>query len=329
MDVGEKGQENSEIVKLKECLAELEQKKTQLQKSEELYRLLAENSMDAIWRLDDRLQFTYVSPNTKNIIGFEKDEIIGRSLFSILTPESSDIVQKGYAARSALQAEKQTWGSATYTVEAIHKDGHHVWVEVAVNPIFDADHQLIGYNGVSRDITERRKIEELIRCYAFRDPLTNLPNRRMFEEVLERSVEQNRQSDQPFAVMFLDIDGLKKVNDRYGHAFGDALLQVTAERFCHALRKEDFVARLAGDEFMAILPGIGDDCSVGLIANRLIESCRQPIAIGSETVTIGVSVGVSFFPADADNVVALMNYADHAMYRAKETGGAGYVCYSQ
>lgn len=260
-------------------------------------------------------------------MGYQPEEIVGRHLFGILVQESIDIVSQGYASRKALQDAGQRWGSSTYTVEVIHKDGHHIWAEVTVNPIFGDDNQLIGYNGITRDISARRNNEEVIRQYAFRDPLTNLPNRRSFEEELGRVIDQHRELNKSFAIMFLDVDGLKKVNDSYGHAAGDALLQVVADRICHVMRKQDFVARLAGDEFMAILPGIGDSCAVEHVANCLIENFHQTILIGAHKVRIGVSIGISFFPEDADSVIDLMSYADKAMYEAKKNGGSRYVCY--
>ncbi len=317
----------SEIDGLKRTIEELQRDKKNLLKSEEMYRLFVENSMDAIWRLDDQFRFVYISQATKEILGFQSEEIVGRHLFSILTPESIDIVKRGYASRQLQLAQGQNWESSIYTVEAIHKDAHHIWVEVTVNPIFGANNRLLGFNGITRDISERRRSEAVIRQHAFRDPLTNLPNRRQFEDALERAVAQNKQTEKSFAVMFLDIDGLKKVNDQYGHVFGDALLKVMATRIRHAVRKIDFVARLAGDEFMAILPESGESSTVGFIAARLIESCRKPIVIGKEKVSIGVSIGVSFFPADADNVQTLMDHADRAMYEAKKAGGSNYKCY--
>ncbi len=321
--------DNSEIETLKKMIAELQRDKEKLQQSEEMFRLLAENSMDASWMLDNQFRFVYVSPAAKAIFGLQSEEVVGRSLFSLLSRESSDAVKEGYAKRQLLQERRQNWESSTYTVEAIHKDGHRLWVEVTVNPIFDANKQLMGYNGTSRDISERRSREETIRRYAFCDPLTNLPNRRLLEDVLERTLEKNRQLCKAFAVLFLDIDGLKKVNDQYGHAFGDILLQAMANRFRHALRKKDFFARLAGDEFMALLPGIGDGISAKFIATRLINSCRDPIVIGTNKVRVGVSIGISFFPADADDVALLVKNADQAMYRAKEAGGSCYLCYGE
>ena len=318
-----------EIDVLKRRVNELEHEKNVLMKQEEMFRLFVENSMDAIWRLDEQLRFIYVSSATKSIIGFQNEEIVGQSLFSILTPASINSVKTGSSKRIPLQAAGLDWGSAIYTVEAIHKDGHHIWVEVTVNPIFDENKHLLGYNGVTRDISQRHKNEEILRQYAFRDPLTNLPNRRQFEDALSNEIVQKKHLDKSFAVMFLDIDGLKKINDHYGHVFGDALLKVVATRLRHSVRNVDFVARLAGDEFIAILPEIGDSEAVAFIAERLIESCRQPIAIGKITVSIGVSVGISFFPTDADTVARLINHADQAMYNVKSAGGNSFLCYCQ
>jgi len=322
-------QKSGEINELRKTVEELRRVKEKLQRSEERYRFLAENSVDVIWQLDDQFRFVYVSPAVKDILGYQTEEIIGRHLFSILVQESIKIVSQGIANRKVLKKTGQRWGSSTYTVETIHKDGRHIWAEVTVNTIFGADNRLIGYNGITRDIRERRKHEEVIRRYAFRDSLTNLPNRRSFETELGRVVIQHRKLDSPFAVMFLDVDGLKKVNDAYGHTVGDALLQGLAKRLCHVMRKQDFVARLAGDEFMAILPGIGDSCEVNRIITRLIDSFDQIIVIDAIKIKIGVSIGISIFPEDADNVNTLMNYADQAMYKAKKNGGSSYICYGQ
>ena len=320
---------NREIERLKKTVAELQSKQGELESHAEMFRLLAEYSMDGFWRLDQQLRFLYVSPAAQEIFGLPCEEVIGRPLFDFLTPESVAAVQQGYAKRQPLQEKKSSWESSVYTVEVLHQDGRRIWVEVAVNPIFDADNHLIGYNGITRDINERRLREEAMRRYAFYDPLTNLPNRRMFEEILGRSLEQNRPQDRPLAVLFLDVDGLKRINDQYGHGLGDILLQVAAERFRHAIRQQDFVARLAGDEFMVILQDIGDENAVALIADRLVDSCRQPISLAQHQVHVGVSIGISFFPTDADNVTTLMSHADQAMYRAKETGGDCFVCYGQ
>lgn len=327
MAVNDHTQVNSEMAELIKTVEELRRKNNELQEIAEMFRLITENSADGIWRLDANFCFVYASPSAVTLLGYTNEELVGKSLFSILTPESVEIVKRGYAQRQSLMVEKKNWGSSVYTVEAIHKDGHHMWAEVMVNPIFDESNHFAGYNGVTRDVSERHKNEQMMLRYAFRDPLTNLPNRRLFENALERTVAQNSKAHKQFAVMFLDIDGLKKVNDQYGHVFGDILLKVVANRIRHSLRREDFVARLAGDEFMAILPTLGNKMAVDFIASRLIEICRQPIAVGTEKLNFGISAGISFFPTDADTVAGLMDQADQAMYHAKKTGGNRYFCF--
>lgn len=314
-----------QLAELRQKCEKLEQIKEKLERSETMYRFLAEKSMDVIWQFDNHFRFLYVSPAVQIIFGYQAEELVGRSLFSILTPQSISEVKRGYDRVAPLQELGQTWESSTYTVEAIHKDGHHIWVEVTVNPIFGTDNRLLGYTGITRDISERRRNEEVIYHYAFYDPLTSLPNRRMFDAVLEQAVSSDTQFGSSFAVLFLDVDGLKKVNDVYGHAAGDSLLQVIGERMRHTVRKKDFVARLAGDEFTAILSG--DSGAAGLVATRLLENCHYPVVIGGHRITVGVSIGLSFFPADADNVTHLVHYADQAMYRAKKSGGGRYMCY--
>ena len=329
METNDKTPENQEMAELKRTVEELRRKNAELQEIAKMFYLITENSADGIWRLDPQFRFVYVSPAAQTLLGYQTEELIGKSLFSILTPESVEGVKQGYAQKQSLMAASKNWGSSAYTVEAVQKDGQHIWAEVMVNPIFDSQNRLTGYNGVARDISERHKNEEMMLRYAFRDPLTNLPNRRLFENALEHAVVQKGKAKKQFAVMFLDIDGLKKVNDRYGHILGDALLKIVANRIRRSVRKMDFVARLAGDEFMAILPELADGSAVGIIANRLIESCRKPISLGTNKVRISVSIGVSFFPEDADKVATLMDYADQAMYRAKKYGGGRLVCYAQ
>lgn len=318
-----------ELMALQEKCAALQKEKEELQRKAALYRFLAEKSTDIIWQLNDCFQFTYVSPAVHNIFGYRVEEIIGRSLFDVLTLQSGEDVRKSFAKRIALRDKRQTWEDSVYTVEAIRKNGACLWAEVSVSPIFDTDNQLKGYTGIMRDISERRRQEETICRYAFYDPLTGLPNRRLFDAVMERAVSRKTQFDDSFAVLFFDVDGLKKVNDVYGHTAGDALLQTIAQRLRGSVRKEDFVARLAGDEFTALLFGCANGSSVSFIVDRVIANCHLPIAIQGNQVCVGISVGISFCPTDAINVVDLLSYADQAMYKAKKSGGGRYFCYGQ
>lgn len=318
-----------QIDELQRTVDELCGANTELQESVKRYRFLAEHSIDVTWQIDSQFRFTYVSPTVEKMLGYRADEMLGRTLFSILTPESVDKIRRGYAERQYLQKNGHRWPSTTYEVAAMTSEGRLIWVEVSVNPVFDDVNRLIGYNGITRDVTERRRHQEIIRQYAFQDPLTMLPNRRLFQDELNRAIIRCRSLDQPLAVMFLDLDGLKEVNDGYGHAAGDRLLQTVATRLREAVRDGDIVARLGGDEFMIVLPGLGDIEAIDQVATRISAVCRQPIAIGDGAVEISASIGISFFPADANDIITLMNFADAAMYRAKETGRGNIVCYGQ
>ena len=314
-------QGTGETNEMDKMVQELRQVKEKLRRSEEMYRFLTEHSIDVIWCLDAQLNFVYASPAVIKVTGYQQNEIVGRPLFSILTPESVKVVCAGYAERKNLQQERQRWDGSTYTVQVVCQDGQLIWAEVTVNPIFDENDQLLGFNGITRDISERLKREELVRQYAFCDPLTKLPNRRSFEERLQQILAQHQSTASCFAVMFLDVDGLKRINDTYGHEGGDIILKEVAVRLCRSVRENDFIARLAGDEFMGIFPGLKERGAVSTITERLLESFQAEIALADTQVSVGVSIGISFFPQDADTVGRLMNYADQAMYKAKKSGG--------
>ena len=236
-------------------------------------------------------------------------------------------MQKKYEERKALPLEERNKQSFIYTVEAYHKAGYTLWLEVTVNPLLDSQKRSKGFIGVTRDISERRKNEKLMYQYAFYDSLTNLPNRRFFEAMLERAVGEGTKYKRFFAVLFMDIDDFKQVNDRFGHNTGDFLLQVLAERFRRTLRAKDFAARLAGDEFVAILSDLSEREEAYSIANRLLNYCLEPITREDSQVEIGISIGLSFFPDDAEGAADLIAYADHAMYAAKRSGGRTYLSY--
>jgi len=313
-------------IELQKMVDGLKRDKLEAQQNEERYRFLIENSVDSIWQVDEQLRVVYIAPTVEKLTGFRPDEMIGKRVLEFLAPDSVDIVQREFAdIKFGIEAMQQLEPSE-YAVKLKRKDGSFVWVETMNNPIFDADNHLRGFCGTARDINARRQREEGILRIAFQDSLTELPNRRRFETELEKAIMYARQRSEPLAVVFLDLDGLKKVNDAYGHAAGDAVLQVIADRLRIAVRRDDFVSRLGGDEFMVILPNVGDCDAVSPLSARLIEACSRPIYIGEKHVTMGASIGVCFFPLDADNVKALMNYADQAMYRAKESGGCR-VCY--
>jgi len=177
------------------------------------------------------------------------------------------------------------------------------------------------------DITEQKKNIEQAQHYAYHDPLTGLPNRRLFDDRLAVSIAQGKREDGKIAVAFLDLDKFKDVNDTFGHEGGDILLKEVANRLATCIREGDTASRIGGDEFVIILPNLRAYDEASIITKRILEKCKQPFYINNQEVKISASIGVSFFPQDGDDVTSLTRNADIAMYRCKEQGRDG-ICYS-
>ena len=177
-------------------------------------------------------------------------------------------------------------------------------------------------------IVKARQADEMTRLMAYQDSLTGLPNRRHFEEQLKKCLSYAQKSIAPLAIIFLDLDRFKEVNDRKGHAVGDQLLIEMARRFKKAVRSTDFVARLGGDEFMMILPQVGNMKTLLPIISAVFEVCDHPVAVEVSDIEIKVSAGISFFPQDGCEINVLMQKADQALYRSKERNGNTFSCYS-
>ncbi len=214
----------------------------------------------------------------------------------------------------------ETWcGDAT----ARRHDGVHVQLEVLVAPFGDGRFVL-----ALRDVSETRRLEERLGALAHRDPLTGLPNRRLFEDRLEIALAQAHRYRHRVALLFIDLDRFKQVNDSFGHAAGDELLRGVAERLSAAVREGDTVARLAGDEFTLLLPGIHYAEDLAAISRKLVESLRKPFRLQNRDVHVTASGGISLYPEDGEEGEALLKCADTAMYRAKERGRDNFQLFS-
>jgi diguanylate cyclase (GGDEF)-like protein len=199
------------------------------------------------------------------------------------------------------------------------RDPYPAWL--VLNAVRDAQGEISHYIAISLDISERKKNEQRIAYMAQHDALTGLPNRSLCQERLQMSIEQARRSGQRVAVLFVDLDRFKNINDSLGHHVGDGLLRSIASRLSTAVRPGDTVARLGGDEFVVILNGITDVEEIGKIVDqRLISLIRQPHHVDGAELHISCSVGVAVFPDDGDDIDRLMRHADVAMYQAKSTG---------
>lgn len=203
-----------------------------------------------------------------------------------------------------------------------HRDGHAFVEWISIDAIRDDSGAVTNYVGVFNDISSRKSRESELEWRALHDPLTALPNRSLLNDRLTQSLERARRDGLMVAVMTLDLDGFKAVNDSHGHDAGDRLLKSVASRLAESIRGCDTVARVGGDEFVVLCPAIESPRVGTMVADRMLESLKLPIDCGPQAVTIGASIGIAFYPLHGMDEASLLHRADEAMYEAKQTGKA-------
>jgi diguanylate cyclase (GGDEF)-like protein len=210
----------------------------------------------------------------------------------------------------------------------MRKDGTMRVVELSVSLILDATGHGAGFRNLVRDITERKKSEETIRRLAYHDPLTGLPNRLLFTDRLAMAITGAKRNRQHLAVMILDLDYFKDINDTLGHHIGDRLLQAVGSRLTELLRKGDTVARMGGDEFLILLPEINNVGVTTTIAQKIVDSFQTPLIVDEHRLHITTSIGIAIYPDVSDDVETLIKHSDIAMYRAKGSGRNNYQLFT-
>lgn len=304
-------------------LAELEEK-------ERNFRFITENSADVIWTMDIATgKFTYVSPSVYNLRGYTVEEVMTQSREELMTAESAE------RAFGALAHAIERWNAGirgdtrrVTEIDQPHKDGHLVPTEVVTTLHTNAEGQLTSIIGISRDITERKKAEEVIRNLAFYDSLTRLPNRRLLLDRLEQAIAQAKRKGISLALLFIDLDKFKPVNDLYGHETGDWLLQSVAQRMQCCLRESDTAARIGGDEFIVLLPEINNSADAMVVAEKIREILNQPFYMSNgQQLNISACIGIAIYPDHGLTEKQLMKNGDTAMYQAKESGGNKVLMY--
>ncbi len=311
-------------------ITERKQREQALRDSEKRYRLLAETVRDIIWTTDAELRFTYISPAAKSLLGYEVDEYTGRSVKEIMSPESFTVTLKALMEALAREgvAEAAPTEGEILELELVRQDGSTVWTESKVTFLRDVEGRPVGSLGVTRDITERKRAEEIVRHMAYHDPLTGLPNRLLFSEILDHELLRAQRNQHKVAVLLLDLDEFKSVNDALGHPVGDQLLKAVADRLRRSVRKADTVARMGGDEFMVILPEITRVEDAAKVALKVHDTFRKPFVLGDHRIRITGSIGIAIYPEDGTETESLMKNVDIAMYHAKGHGGNGYRYYA-
>ncbi len=302
-----------------------------LHDSQALYRLLTEDAQDVLWRTDARLVITYISPADERLRGFRADEVVGHHVFDMFNDEGVAVVKAMIARRAQDEASGTPVGFLNFEVQHRCKDGRLIWGEVMSKPDRDAQGEIIGYHGITREITERKRLEEQVRQLAFNDPLTRLANRRLMLEHLDQAMSASKRSHRHGALLFLDLDNFKPLNDQHGHGVGDLLLIEVAERLKACVREADTVARFGGDEFVVLLCELGTQhdeatAQAAAVAEKIRTRLAEPYGLQAapSAPAIGhqctASIGVAVFHGRDESQDSVIDRADAAMYQAKEEG---------
>jgi diguanylate cyclase (GGDEF)-like protein/PAS domain S-box-containing protein len=294
-----------------------------LRESETRFRDFAHAAGEYVWETDLDGRFIYVSSRVQSVWGYSDQELTGRKATEFMPPGEAERVTEWMRTN---MAPDRSFRDLEHMI--VTRNGDSRWLLVNAVGIFKSPTEQTGWRGTGRDVTDRKSAEARISYLATRDPLTELPNRVLFNDRLGQGIVAARRTGQSLALMFIDLDRFKNINDSLGHQVGDQLLKQVAARMLECIRKGDTLSRLGGDEFVVTLEGLQQAEDAAQVAGKVIKALSRQFEIGGHTLNTSCSIGISIFPLDAEDERALMKNADTAMYHAKEKGRNNYQFFS-
>lgn len=294
----------------------------ELEDSKARFRNFANSSCDWFWETDAEHRFTYFSDTFERATGENPHHLIGRTRADLMKDRDCE----GNEEHRELLTRHQPFQDFEYWIDL--PNGATRCFRVGGVPVFGRRNDFRGYQGVGSDITVRKELEERIARLAMVDALTNLPNRAAFEDALQRAAARNERHGSATAILYLDLDGFKAVNDTLGHAAGDELLREVSLRLRKCFRTEDMVARLGGDEFAALVTVDPQDAyrQAEATAQRIVEAVSVPVEVSGGQARVSASIGVAVHPDCSPSIENCVRDADGAMYAAKRSGKGRWVC---
>jgi len=290
-----------------------------LRESEAKFRTLADTAASAIFIAEqDRIR--YVNPWAERVTGYPAEELLRKGLFDVVHPLDRERI------RDRVLASVERLGPSRHEFRIVTRGGEERWLDfTAASTIFEGRPALLG---TAFDVTDRKRAEDRIEYQAYHDALTDLPNRMLFLDRLQVALAHARRHGGTVAVMFLDLDQFKLINDTLGHGAGDRLLKGVADRLRACVREVDTVGRLGGDEFTLLLPEVGRGEDAAKIAEKILDAVGRPFQLDGRELFVTTSIGIGVHPSDGDDPETLLKSADSAMYRAKELGRNNYQLFT-
>jgi diguanylate cyclase (GGDEF)-like protein/PAS domain S-box-containing protein len=293
-----------------------------LSQSEERYRTILAEIQEGYYEVDLAGNFTFVNDAICRQLGYSREELIGMNY-------------QDYALKEEIKGIYKAWNKVyrtgkplqSYPFTGIRKNKKQVFLEASVSPSRDNEGKIIGFRSVSRDVTERAQYEQKLAEMATHDALTGLPNRTLLSDRFTVALALSRRSRSRLAVLMLDLDRFKAVNDSMGHDVGDKLLKAVGKRLKETVRKSDTVARIGGDEFVLVLPQTPHAEEAAKFAQRILDAFREPFVFDGHRLHITTSIGIAVYPGGGKDIESLLKSADTAMYWAKEQGRDIYRFY--
>lgn len=293
-----------------------------LRKSEERYRCIVDAANEGIWMVDASDQTSFVNARMAEMLGYSVDEIIGRPMLDFMF-EKDRPMQLDWS--KALHQ-----GAADSTERRLRcQGGRELWTLASAAPLMNGKRNFTGAITMFTDITERKQQQEQLLYQAHYDPLTGLPNRFLAMDRLEQNIKVATRNNASTALLFLDLDDFKKVNDTLGHEVGDQVLMLAANRLKQAVRNSDTVARLGGDEFIVLIPDVTDGKAVRAVAEKIVQAFQEVIQVMGRQVMLTASLGISIYPDNGREPLLLLRNADTAMYHSKAKGRNGYHYFTE
>jgi diguanylate cyclase (GGDEF)-like protein/PAS domain S-box-containing protein len=264
-------------------------------------------------------KFIRVNNSFCQMLGFSREELLSKTWSEITHPD--DLNSSLECAQNLITGKIPSF---RLVHQLIHKCGKPIWVDLTVVILKDSNSVPLYVVGDIVDITEQKNSEQVLKYLATHDPLTGLPNRTLFSDRLNHALLLAKRSNTYVAVMFIDLDGFKSVNDAFGHEMGDQVLKRVAKRLNSCVRKSDTIARLSGDEFTLAIENLHNPADATVIAKKILNKLSVPLQEEGQQITITASIGISIYPTDGKDERSLLKTADAAMYQVKNSSKNGY-----